>query len=359
MLVGVLAGAAGAPALIAALGITSDVTKPLAAVVVLVLGASLGSTAGYWLGAPLRRLILRARTGSFDRVAGAALSALAVLAVAWFLGITFDRGPNADLARLIERSAILRVLDSGAPRLPGFLQGVEKILAGAPFPQIFAGLQPSLPSALTPPSSVDTPGVRKAAAVTVRIESHGCGGIVSGSGFPVGAGYVVTNAHVVSGTTATQVFALNSARPLKANVVVFDPSRDVAVLYVPGLSLEPLAAAPGERGTLGAVIGYPGGGSEETQPAVVDGAITAQGRDIYNQSLVRREVFVIQSVVKPGNSGGPLVDLAGHVLGIVFAASSTDPGQAFALTNAEVQPDVQLAHGRTAPIATQNYQCAV
>jgi len=163
---------------------------------------------------------------------------------------------------------------------------------------------------------------------------------------PLGVVLAITAA-LLSNVLATHLPArVSSSSGFGLAVIVADTAWITAALIVLG-------------GTLGAVIGYPGGGSEETQPAVVDGAITAQGRDIYNQSLVRREVFVIQSVVKPGNSGGPLVDLAGHVLGIVFAASSTDPGQAFALTNAEVQPDVQLARGRTAPIATQNYQCAV
>jgi len=106
------------------------------------------------------------------------------------------------------------------------------------------------------------------------------------------------------------------------------------------------------------VIGYPGGGGESVQPAVVDGAVEAAGRDIYNQKPVTREIFVIQAQVRPGNSGGPLVDLQGQVLGIVFATSASEPDQAYALTEGEVTSAVQKAHSSQSPIDTSHMQCA-
>jgi S1-C subfamily serine protease len=107
------------------------------------------------------------------------------------------------------------------------------------------------------------------------------------------------------------------------------------------------------------VIGYPGGGPESVQPAVIDGAVNAQGRDIYNQSLVTREIWVIQSVVRPGNSGGPLLDKdTGKVVGVVFATSASDPNQAYALTYNEVSSDVQAGEGKHSAIDTSQYPCA-
>jgi S1-C subfamily serine protease len=199
--------------------------------------------------------------------------------------------------------------------------------------------------------------VQHAKQFVVKVTGTGCGGLVTGSGFPIGNGYVVTNAHVVSGTANHRVDTPGGVG-MKAEVVYFDPDRDVALLYVPDYAGAALDLGSGERGTKGAVIGYPGGGPESVQPAVVDGAIEAAGRDIYNQKPVTREIFVISARVRPGNSGGPLVDLQGRVVGIVFATSASQPDQAYALTDDEIAAAVQKVHSPQSPIDTSRLQCA-
>ena len=359
LLIGVLLGAASARAVLDYLQINNASARPLGAVLVLVIGGSLGSSIGFAVGEPIRRRILR--TGlhtSTDSVAGAALSGFAVLIMCWFLGLSFSRGPVPEIAQQIQRSAVLRGMDALAPRPPGFLASVAQVLAGVQFPPVFAGLEPAgLPGALPVPTSIDTPGVNNAAQSVVKVSSVGCGGIVTGSGFPVGNGYVVTNAHVVSGTS-NHVIARPDGSTLRAEVVLFDPERDVAVLYVPGYTLQGVTFGPGPRGTQGAVIGYPGGGPEKVVPAVVDGTVSAEGRDIYNQNFVTRQIFVLQATVRPGNSGGPIIDLQGRVLGMVFATSASDPTQAYALTNDEITPDIRDAESNPSPKDTSKYQCA-
>src|SRR5205814_9564386 len=130
------------------------------------------------------------------------------------------------------------------------------------------------------------------------------------------------------------------------------------ILHVPGYSGPSLTFAQGDRGTNGAVIGYPGGGPERVEPAVVDGAVSAEGRDIYNSSLVTRQIFVLQARVRPGNSGGPLVDTEGRVLGIVFATSATDPAQAYALTDGAIAKDLERGKSQTTPLEMRQYACA-
>lgn len=295
-----------------------------------------------------------------EMVAGSLFSLFAVLSVAWFLGLTFSQGPSPDLARLIQRSAILRSVDVLFPRPPGFLSGVRGVLANVPFPQTFAGLEPQLPEPLQPPGSVDTAGVQAAAQVVYRVEGRGCGGVVSGSAYPIAKGYLITNAHVVSGTSGTTLSQdATRVSGIRATVVLFDPQRDVAILYAPQVSAPALASADGGRGTQGAVIGYPGGGAETIGAAVIEKGTPAEGRDIYNDSLVTRNIWILAAEVRPGDSGGPVVDLQGHVLGLVFAASSTDPRQAYALTNDEVQADVRAGVGQTRRIATETLHCAV
>lgn len=355
LLLGVLLGAVAAKPVLDYLQISNANARPLGAVLVLVIGGSLGSSIGFAVGEPIRRNILR--TGihtSTDSLVGAGLSAICVLAICWFLGLSFSRGPSPEIAQQIQRSVVLRGLDSVAPRPPAFLASVQQLLAGVQIP--FAGFEPTFGS-LPLPASVDTPGVKHAAQIVVKVSSLGCGGIVTGSGFPIGSGYVVTNAHVVSGTSQHVIFT-SSGTQMSAVVVFFDPGRDVAVLYSPQLTAPGLSFGPATRETKGAVIGYPGGGPEKTIPAVVDGMIEAQGRDIYNQNLVTREIFIIQASVHPGNSGGPLVDLEGHVLGMVFATSAADPNQAYALTDTELQPDIREAESNPSPKDTSGYHCA-
>jgi len=350
LLLGVVLGAALAPVVMDALNLNGAVRSLVAIMILIVLG-TVGSSIGYWVGEPIRlRLLAQPRGGRIDSVAGAIFSAVAVLSVSWFLGLSLARIPSPPLSAAIQRSAVLRALDGIAPRPPAFLARVETIIAGVNFPSAFSGLEPVGPSAQPLPSSVDTPGIRVAASETLKIQGYGCGGIVFGSGYPVGPGMVLTNAHVVAGTQGTTVKS-TSGRSLSARVVLFDPERDVAILYVPRLALAPLNEAAAQAGTQGAAIGYPGGGAETAEPAVVNGQFQAQGRDIYGQNLVVRSIWTTQANVQPGNSGGPLVDLNGSVIGVIFAASTSQQGTAYALTDTEVQPDIDQAQGRTNAVA--------
>jgi S1-C subfamily serine protease len=359
LLAGVLLGAVAAEPLLDYIHVTSPVARPLGAVLVLIIGGSLGSSIGYATGEPIRKGILRGQRHSVsDSLGGAAFSALAVLVMMWFLGLSFSRGPSQDIAQQIQESVVLHQLDSIAPQRPAFLARVEDILAGVQFPAVFSGLEPSLPASLPipAPTSVDTAGVNNAAQAVFKVTSLGCGGLVTGSGFAIGGGYVVTNAHVVSGTHAHRVLT-PAGDELGATVVYFDPARDFALLSVPDLTSSGLGFAPASRGTDSAVIGYPGGGPERIEPAVVDGAVEAVGRDIYSNNAVKRQVYVIQGRVRPGNSGGPLVDLQGKVLGIVFATSASDPNQAYALTDDEISSDLNDVRGRHT-VDTSRYACA-
>ena len=358
LVVGVLLGAAAAGPLLDYIGIHNPVARPLGAVLVLVIGGSLGSSIGFAAGEPIRRRILRQGTHTMpDSIGGAALSTVTVLIMCWFLGLSFSRGPSQEIALQIQHSTIVRTLDRIAPRPPAFLARVEGILGGLTFPPVFAGLEPPLPAPLPIPASVDTPAVQHAAHLVVKVTGAGCGGLVTGSGFPVGNGYVVTNAHVVSGTGSHRV-ETPDGQVLRADVVHFDSDRDIALLYVPDYAQASLSLGPAERGTKGAVIGYPGGGGETVQPAVVDGAIEAASRDIYNQKQITREIYVIQGRVRPGDSGGPLVDLEGHVVGIVFATSASEPDQAYALTDDEITAAEQKVHNSKTPLDTSHLECA-
>lgn len=353
LVAGTALGAYIAPFMQRALSLGTN-SGPYLALAVLSITALVGYSIGYSLGEPLRiRLMQSAEGGEIDSYGGAAFSAMAVLATSWFLGLAFNRGPIPPVAIAIQNSAILRSVDSLFPRPPGFLSGVEQIIAAVPYPRVFDAISnPDLPGPVTvDPAVGNNRAVVAAAKEAVKIRSLGCGGAVYGSGFPVGSNYILSNAHVVAGTHNHRVL-VPDGRSLAAEVVLFDPERDVSILYVPGLNLAPLAQADASRGTIGATIGYPGGGNETISAAAVRTAVAAVGRDIYGENQVTREIYVLTADIRPGNSGGPMVDANGQVVAVVFANSSSAPSEGYALTNGEVASDIRAGVGRTSPVDT-------
>ena len=225
------------------------------------------------------------------------------------------------------------------------------------FPQVFTGLEPSLPTNTPLPNLGSlTAAVQKDRASVVKIEGRGCGGIVEGSGFVASSGFVVTNAHVVAGVANPVVLDANGEHATE--VVWFDPNFDLAVLRVSGLAGKPLdidtAHAP--NGTASVVLGYPGGGPFSAAPATVLSDFTAVGRNIYGQGATSRDVYGIKATVIPGNSGGPLVNRSGAVIGVVFAESTTYNQVGYALATPQVVTELHQAEARNTPVGTG--QCA-
>jgi S1-C subfamily serine protease len=359
LLLGLLVGAAIASRVVTLVDSSHPEMRVMLALAVVFLAAGIGHRLGSALTAPVHRALSRfAFTGALDSLLGAVLSTAVLLVATWLVALSVDRGPSRSAAELVQQSAVVRHLDALAPSPPAFLTDFEQAIADQLGPQVFVGLEPSLPSSATlDPSSGSTPGVLAAAAQVVRLEGRGCGGLLLGSGFPISNDQILTNAHVVAGTRSTQV-RISGGRVLPGKVILVDSQRDVAVVQVPGLNATPLTFADASRGTTGAAIGYPGGGPERVVPAVVDGQITARGKDIFGEAEADRDVFVIGGDVEPGNSGGPLVNTAGQALGMVFARSLSESNKGFALTPAEIQPDLQSLADGNPILDSGRFHCA-
>jgi S1-C subfamily serine protease len=287
-----------------------------------------------------------------DGALGAVLTACVGLGVAWILGaVALQSTGSTVLRKDIQRSAIIRDLDRLLPPSGPILNALARF--------------DTLPSVTGPAADVPAPtrgilaapGVRAAAPSVVRVLGTACGLGIEGSGWVAGPGLVVTNAHVVAGETDTTVQLRGAPPGLPAHLVGFDSHDDIAVLRVDGLS-EPalsLAASP-SPGTSVGILGYPLDGPFNAEPGRIGQTVVATTEDAYGNGPVLRSIEPLRGLVRPGNSGGPLVDARGQVLGTVFAAITGTPasskGNGLAVPNAVVRGQLARAESRSGSVSS-------
>jgi S1-C subfamily serine protease len=350
--VGLLIGAALAP--LAAGAVHSATAKAAVSLVVLFGSATILGGVGRHLGVRLWRVLHRVRLAAADAGLGAVIASAATLFAAWLIASILIAAPSPAVAGQIGNSAIIRGLDRILPGAPQVFSRIDSLINTSSFPLPFSGLPPQL----TPPVALPaSPEVQAAARVAepsmVKVTGYACGDIQEGSGFVVAPHLVVTNAHVVAGVSNPYVYAGDGNRD-DAVTVYFNPRFDVAVLRVPALQEPslPLDASLVGRGAQGAVLGYPENSSLTVVAAGVRASFVAVGPDIYGQGSTRRQLYELQAVIRPGNSGGPLVSPSGAVLGVVFSRSTTDADVGYALASPGVLSRVRQAEGDTVAIAT-------
>jgi S1-C subfamily serine protease len=290
---------------------------PVFALVGALLGGTLLAVSLERLGRQVRRFLIFPGLGILDGLLGALLSAALGLGLAWLFGAVALQTPGARQLRSdIQRSEILSRLNTVLPPSGPILNALARF---DPFPTIVG------PRADVPPpraAIARDPDVRAAGAAVVRIQGTACGLGVEGSGWVAGDGVVVTNAHVVAGQDDTVVQIGGQGPELGAKAIAFDPRNDVAVLSVTGLHQPPLRLAPDvQTGTAGAILGYPENGPFDVRAARVGRTQTVLSQDAYGRGPIPRVMTSLRGVVRPGNSGGPVVDEAGRVLTTVFAAT--------------------------------------
>jgi S1-C subfamily serine protease len=308
---------------------------------------------GRMLGAWGNGVLRRRHLGSIDAAAGVVVGVASVLLSAWLLANVVAQAPTGWLGSQIQGSDVLRAVDGVMPPVPGVIARVEAFLATPGFPQVFSQLAPTTAAPVAVPTvSAAEAMAAPATASMVKVLGQACGYLQEGSGFVVGPGLVVTNAHVVAGESTTQIEV--GTTTYGATPVLYDPDFDLAVLRTSAPLGPPLALDPAQvqRGTQGAVLGYPENGPLSVVPAGVASVITAVGRDIYNEGQVVRRVYQLDAVVEPGNSGGPVVDASGEVIGVAFSRSTVSGDVGYALASPGVLQRVRQAGTRTQPVAT-------
>jgi S1-C subfamily serine protease len=347
---GLVVGALLTP--VAAGAVHGPVSKTLVVVIVFFGCAGLFGALGRIAGARSSRFVHRLRLGPLDAGLGVAVAVIATLLATWLVAGILVNSRYSVLDTGIEQSRIVRAMNSVLHAPPPIFSRVASFLAAEGFPVVFAGLPPTAAGPVHVPSDVAAESAA-AAPSTVKVVGEACGLIQEGSAFVVAPGLVVTNAHVVAGVQRPQIVDMDG-QVHDAVPVLFDPELDVALLRVPGLDRRPLHLDPGTvaRGTTGAALGFPGGGPLAVQPAGVRAAFAATGLDIYGRNNIVRQVYELDATIRPGNSGGPLVEPDGEVVGVVFARSTTDSRVGYALASPAVLADVHRAETRSGTVGT-------
>lgn len=309
---------------------------PLIALAGAAAGAILFEIVGSSVGGAIRRRLPPGPFRTADSAGGFAFGALAGLALVWILSAVALQLPGrADLRREVQQSRVLRQLNEMVPP-----QRALRALARVdPFPEI-AG--PAPPVSPADSRILRDPDIRRALPSVVRVLGTACGLGVAGSGWVASPGVVVTSAHVVAGERDTTVDTPRSP-PLPAEAIFFDVRNDVAILRVRGdLGAPALRPAQARQGTAGALLGYPENGPLTAKPARIGRTAVALSEDAYGRGPVPREITSLRGDVRQGNSGGPLVDEDGRVVGTIFA-ERIEGGAGYAVPTDVVGNDLRRA----------------
>jgi S1-C subfamily serine protease len=319
--------------------------------------AVLGQTLAGWLGTHLRRAISSQPLQRLDDAGGAVISLVAVLLVASLIAVPLGSTPFPGLNREVRSSAILGGVSNLLPdEADALSSALRDTLDTSGFPDVFGGLRPTEAREVAAPDPAlkNSQVVQKSKRSVLKVlgTAPSCSRRIEGTGFVYAEDRVMTNAHVVAGTEDVTVEVNGRNKP--GDVVVYDPDRDLAVIRVRNLEAPVMSFVPRQAatGASAIVLGYPQDGPYDAQSARVRDVGRITGPDIYDSGDVTREIITIRSLVRSGNSGGPLISPNGQVLGVIFAAAADDKNTGFALTANEASSVAQAGTRRTNPVRT-------
>jgi S1-C subfamily serine protease len=335
----------------------SSVTRVFAALVVVLAGALLGQILAGAAGRALRNRVTWEPAKMVDSVAGAVVSAAAVLLVAWMVASPLASSPFPQVASQVRQSALVQAVDAAVPdEVRAVYNNLREAIDRRGLPDVLDPLTPTQVRDVEPPDeSLSTSTVVSSvqgSVVKITGIAPSCSRQIDGSGFVYSPERVMTNAHVLAGVTDPVVLA--EGEEYDATAVYVDERTDVAVLAVPGLPQVPLqfTPQPADTGDDALIMGFPGGGPFWVGSARVRDRGEISGPDFRNTRTVVRDVYALYGSVRSGNSGGPLFDPEGQVLGVVFASAIDDPNTGYALTAQQVKDAAQVGSTATAEVTT-------
>ncbi|AIU31850.1 membrane protein [Corynebacterium ulcerans] len=357
VIAGLICGAALAPVVMEQT--ESTALRFLLALGTVILLVGIGNLVGGLIGSSLRDRAQWRKTLALDSMVGALFQALATLIVAWLVAIPLATSLSGSVSQGIKNSTILGFVDRNIPAALSTLPSrISAMLNESGLPPLISPFVEGTQS-----KQVEAPAIKVAdtalverlrpSVIHVLGESEKCSRRLMGSGFVIDESHVITNAHVVAGTDKVSLDTVEGV--FAAEVVYYNPQLDIAVLKSDKISLPALSWAqePAESGADAIVMGFPESGPFEAAPARVSDRITISGADIYSNGRVEREAYTVRGSIRKGNSGGPMVDTEGNVLGVVFGASVDSSDIGYVLTAQEVQNIVGDIAAMESPADTQ------
>ena len=296
------------------------------------------------LNRKLHRNFKSVRLKKLDTAAGGILGFMSMAVLIWLLLSAIMRLPFVGLSNLSHSAFTTQTISRFLPKTPSAFATFNNHINPNNPPFLF--YDKASETDFTYSEKTYDRIVSKTADSVVSVTGLGCNGISSGSGFVVQDGLILTNAHVVAGVNRPII--KHAGRSYEATPILFDANLDFAVLRVyetdqefsaPPLKLmdTPLA----ENTTVG-VIGYPDG-KFTASPGVIRENTYVFGRNIYDIGNIGRDVYIVQSYLTEGISGGPVVAPDGKVAGIIFANFYQRDDLGYALASSRLNSLVQQA----------------
>lgn len=317
---------------------------------VFVIGATIiliaaGHAVGIRIGRAIGKRVKFGPVRTVNRLLGGALNLVVGAVVISILAFGVTNLGIPAVSKQLSGSVVISKIDDWTPNpVKAAAAQMRSLVLDEGIPQLLNPAGPNVQVA-APNSSTNTPAWTNAAKSVLKISGTAfqCGQNQTGSGFVIAPNRVMTNAHVVSGVSMP-VVATQAQGSLPARVVYFDPVKDLAILAVDGLNVAPLSTAATLHGnSKAAFAGYPLGGPLQVRPATVLSSGPMLVPDITGKQKSLLDIYQLAGNIQSGNSGGPLLDTSGRVVGVVFAKSTTSEPVGFAFTMTEVAPVIAAA----------------
>jgi len=292
-----------------------------------------------------------------NKILGAVIGAFSIVLAVWLMAPYIESIAPRGIAAQTQGSRILNTLDNVGLSRPDFVMSIARLVKPFGVPKLFAGNEPetqAYPASATRPSATMQAVLNRSSKSVVEITGQACGFDTTGSGFFIKPDLVVTNAHVVAGIKNVMVTSTDGS--FIATPILYDPSLDLSVLKVPFAHGDPLEINTGLQasGTTVGILGHANGGSLAGRQATIAQSFIAHGYDLYNSALISRSVYALIADIRPGDSGGPVLDENGKVVGIVFGNSVSQDRVGYALNSKPVEFDILAAtSGGERAVSTQ------